>query len=66
MSEEGRKKLKDLAQAIREKTARSDEARHKKGLLLIELMARERGLAPSTVRAAASDIALMAQRDVMP
>ena len=41
MSEEGKKKLKDLAAAVRAKAAQSDEARHKKGLLLIELLARE-------------------------
>jgi hypothetical protein len=41
MSEEGKKKLKDLAAAVRAKAIVSDEARHKKGLLVVELLARE-------------------------
>jgi hypothetical protein len=41
MSEEGRKRLKDLAQNIRARDQISDEGRHKKGLLAIEMMARD-------------------------
>lgn len=41
MSEDGRKRLKELAQNIRAKAAQSDEGRHKKGLLLVEMMARD-------------------------
>lgn len=41
MSDEGRKRFKNLAERVRAKVVESDEARHKKGLLLIELMARD-------------------------
>jgi hypothetical protein len=41
MSEEGRKRLKDLAQNLRAREKITDEARHKKGLLMIEMMARD-------------------------
>jgi hypothetical protein len=41
MSDEGRKKLKELAQAIRSKQNKSDEERHKKGLLMVEQMSRD-------------------------
>jgi hypothetical protein len=41
MSEQGKQKIKDLAAAVRAKVQQSDEARHKKGLLLVEMMARE-------------------------
>jgi hypothetical protein len=41
MSEEGRKRLKDLAQNLRARDKITDEGRHKKGLLMIELMARD-------------------------
>jgi hypothetical protein len=41
MSEEGRKRLKDLAQNLRARDKITDEARHKKGLLMIEMMARD-------------------------
>jgi len=41
MSEEGRKRLKDLAQNLRAREKITDEGRHKKGLLMVELMARD-------------------------
>ena len=42
MSESGRKKLQDLAKAVREKTAPSGEPLlNRKGLLMIELLARD-------------------------
>jgi len=41
MSDEGRKRLKDLAQKVRDREKITDEGRHKRGLLLVELMARD-------------------------
>ena len=41
MSEEGRKRLKDLANKVREREKVTDEGRHKRGLLIVELLARD-------------------------
>jgi hypothetical protein len=41
MSDEGRKRLKDLANKIREREKVTDEGRHKRGLLIVELLARD-------------------------
>jgi hypothetical protein len=41
MSDEGRKRLKNLAQKIRDREKITDEGRHKRGLLMIEMMARD-------------------------
>jgi hypothetical protein len=41
MSEQGRKRLKELAQNLRAREKITDEGRHKKGLVMIELMARD-------------------------
>lgn len=41
MSDEGRKRLKDLAQKVREREKVTDEGRHKRGLLIVELLARD-------------------------
>jgi len=43
MSEEGRKRLKDLAQNLRAREKITDDGRHKKGLLMVEMMARDLG-----------------------
>jgi len=41
MSDEGRKRLKDLAKKVRDREKITDEGRNKRGLLLIELVARD-------------------------
>ena len=41
MSDDGRKRLKALAERVRAKALVTDEARHKKGLLMVELLSRD-------------------------